>query len=96
MRWALRNQNQIKERLGEQFFQELKNSLNSYFKTHKTEDEYSQIPNIVKGYDIQEIPSISEPNKIHQFALIKRVYDVFNLAYYKTISKDEKEISLRT
>lgn len=77
MRYSLRNQNRIKEKLGEIFLNELIESLTACFRGEviTTQDPDIKYPVI----------RVIKNGKVHLFAVVGRKYDVFNLAYCKTV-----------
>lgn len=76
MRFALRKQKVIKEKLGEQVLTELLESLKKHFKENATIDELQTgtLPMI-------KVKSIKNNANIISFFVTKKKWDVFHLAY---------------
>jgi len=76
MRFALRKQKQIKEKLGEQMLTELLQSLKRHFKENETifEEPTGTLP-------IIKVESIKNNANIISFFVTKKKWDVFHLAY---------------
>jgi hypothetical protein len=81
MRYSLRKQNKIKEKLGAKYLDNLVKSLNIHFK------ENSEIETFINPkLNLQTIlvPSCTD-SKIFEFVKIKQTYDVYNLSFYGEI-----------
>jgi hypothetical protein len=84
MRYSLRNQHKIKERLGEPFLNCLIQSLNEHFKKHtKIEEiEYEKEP-----YKIIWVNNIQpKTDSTFELYVISKTFDVYNLAYKSCMS----------
>jgi hypothetical protein len=78
-RYSLRNQDRIKERLGDDFLKWLVNSLSVYFNSHEQIEEFDY-PN--EKYKVIIINN-AQPHTDSQFELyvISKTFNVYNLAY---------------
>ncbi len=82
MRFALRNKSKLIKAFGEPFYCELIKCLSNHFKCN-TAIESAQIEGL--DYQIINVSSEQDANKVYQFAITGQMYDVLRLAYYKTI-----------
>jgi hypothetical protein len=83
MRFALRNQDKIAESLGKDYLETLRKSLMAYFAERDEIPEYDieggkyraiTVPNSRRGSEIEFV-----------FVIIRKKYDVYNLAYYTSM-----------
>lgn len=81
MRFALRNKSKLIKAFGEPFYRELIKCLTSHFKCNAAIESY-QIESL--EYQVINVPSERDENKVYQFAITGQMYDVLRLAYYKT------------
>jgi len=83
MRFSLRNQQKIKDSLGEDYLNLLLASLEVHF---KTTPELKRHRYATVGYDMIHVPNIQpKTDSCFEFAIIKQTFDVLNLAYYSAI-----------
>ena len=84
-RYALRNQHKIKASLGEEYLKLLIDSLDQFFRKAETIDLVKNEPDKDKHLYLL-VPSVHPSSEIEfQFVLIRKMYDVYNLAYYSSI-----------
>lgn len=83
MRFALRNKSKLIKAFGESFYCELIECLTIHFK-YNVAIENNQIDGL--EYQIINVPSERDTDKVYQFAITGQIYDVLKLAYYKTIN----------
>lgn len=81
MRFALRNKSKLIKAFGEPFYHELIKCLTSHFKRNAAIESY-RIESL--EYQVINVPSERDADKVYQFAITGQVYDVLKLAYYKT------------
>jgi hypothetical protein len=80
-RFSLRNQNRIKEKLGEDFLKWLVDSLSVHFNSHEQIEEF-EYPDNKEKYKVVIVNNV-QPHTDSQFELyvISRNFNVYNLAY---------------
>ncbi len=81
MRFALRNKSKLIKAFGEPFYCELIKCLTNHFKCNTAIESY-QIEGL--EYQVINVPSERDADKVYQFAITGQMYDVLRLAYYKT------------
>lgn len=83
MRFALRNKSKLIKAFGEPFYCELIKCLTNHFKCNAAIDS-----NEIEGleYQVINVPSERDADKIYQFAITGQMYDVLRLAYYKKVN----------
>lgn len=80
MRFSLRNQSKISDKLGESFLHWLLKSLDYYFKN--TEDIIEYDYDKKYSYKIIHVNNIQHnSDSVFELYIISKKYDVFNLAY---------------
>lgn len=83
MRFALRNKSKLIKAFGEHFYCELIKCLTNHFKCNAAIESY-QIEGL--EYQVINVPSEQDTNKVYQFAITGQMYDVLRLAYYKKVN----------
>lgn len=83
MRFALRNKSKLIKAFGEPFYCELIKCLTNHFKCNAA-IERCQIEGL--DYQIINVPSQQDTDKIFQFVITGQMYDVLKLAYYKKVN----------
>jgi hypothetical protein len=79
-RYALRNQNKIKQNLGLEFHKWLVASLNEYFAKHETIEEHTY-PDEPR-FKIIHVDNVQpKTDSFYELYVIKKKFDVFHLAY---------------
>jgi|GEM_PF-5939464 hypothetical protein len=87
-RFSLRNQAKIAKALGEDYLKLLLDSLEAYFCDRTSPiDEVGEVKdNKTTGRIYIFIPSVASNSEIEfQFAVIRKTFDVYNLAYYSSV-----------
>lgn len=87
MRYALRNQAKIAERLGGEIVPRLKGSLKRYFETVEDPEYYL---NYVPGlpYPVLTIPDITNDKIDIRFYFIRKQWDVLTLAFKEFVNNE--------
>lgn len=80
MRYSLRNQSKIKDKLGNMSLELLLESLNKHFKENTVIEE---IKSTEVNYNTIEVKGITGNKYI--MCVVGKTYDVYNLAFYKEI-----------
>ncbi len=80
MRYALRNQEKLKEAFGEPFYIELINCLSRHFQSDSVNDRH-QIEGV--SHPVIKVAGLSH-GTTYIFAVLGQTYDVVRLAFYKT------------
>jgi UDP-2,3-diacylglucosamine pyrophosphatase LpxH len=84
MRYSLRNQYKIKEKLGEEFLKYLLLSLNNHFNINLEIIEY-QYDN--EKYKVIHVDNVQpKTDSYYELFVIKKTYDVYNLAYKSSVN----------
>jgi hypothetical protein len=83
-RYILRNQDKISASLGKDYVKLLLNSLKDHFKSNKEIEEHTY-ENL--KYKIIHVHNVQKnTDSIFEFAIVKKTFDVYTLAYYSCLS----------
>ena len=83
-RYSLRNQEKIKDTLGEDFLQWLNKSLKDHFENTVVIEEYSYKGGKYKYIHVQNVQP--KTDSFFELYVISKIYDVYNLAYFRCYS----------
>lgn len=82
MRYSLRNKDKIVESFGTKYYNLLVRSLDRYFKD-RIEIEEHNVPSLSNKYKFIFVPNVQpKTDSDFVFAIIKKTYDVYLVAYY--------------
>jgi len=84
MRYSLRNQNKIKEKLGVDFHRWLIDSIDEYFSKNESIEEYEYVGERFKVVHINNVQP--KTDSLFELYVIKKTFDVYLLAYKSCMS----------
>jgi len=83
-RFILRNQDKISKALGKDYVKLLLDSLKDHFNSNKEIEEHTYENLKYKIIHIQNVQKNTD--SIFEFAIVKKTFDVYTLAYYSCMS----------
>lgn len=78
MRYSLRNQHKILKQFDQKYLDRMIRSLEAHFKANK---EIEEIETRAEAYPYILVDDIDHTVNIFEFYVIKKIYDVYNLAF---------------
>lgn len=78
MRYALRNQSKILDKFDQKYLDRIIRSLDAHFKSYK---EIEEIESKGERYPIIHVDDVGHTVNMFEFYVIKKIYDVYNLAF---------------
>lgn len=80
MRFALRNKDKLVNAFGKEAHQLLLDSLKDYARNHEDVSVSGSLPG-ERSYQVFLVPSLKGTGDRFKFAIIKKVYDVYHVAF---------------